>query len=34
MAVILLHPSWQARGERRFDGANHRITIEFDLTPP
>ena len=34
MGMILLHPSWQARGERRFDGANHRITIEFDLTPP
>jgi Putative 2OG-Fe(II) oxygenase len=32
--MIILHPSWQPRGERRYDGANHRIAIEFDLTPP
>lgn len=31
--MIVLHPSWQARGERRFDGTNHRITLEFDLMP-
>ncbi len=29
--MIVLHPSWQPRGERRYDGNNHRITIEFDL---
>jgi hypothetical protein len=29
--MILLHPSWQPRGERRYDGANQRVTIEFDL---
>ena len=32
--MIILHPSWQARGERRYDGAGQRVTIEFDLTPP
>lgn len=32
--LILLHPSWQPRGERRFDGESQRIAIEFDLTPP
>lgn len=32
--MIILHPSWQPRGERRFDGAGQRVTIEFDLAPP
>ncbi|HEY4942566.1 MAG TPA: putative 2OG-Fe(II) oxygenase [Rhizomicrobium sp.] len=32
--MILLHPSWLARGERRYDGEHSRVTIEFDLTPP
>jgi hypothetical protein len=32
--MILLHPSWQVRGERRYDGAAHRVTIEFDLAVP
>ena len=32
--MILLYPSWQPRGERRFDGTAQRITIEFDLTLP
>jgi hypothetical protein len=34
MGMIILHPSWQPRGERRYDGANHRVTIEFDLAVP
>jgi hypothetical protein len=32
--MIVLHPSWQPRGERRFEGANQRVAIEFDLLPP
>ena len=32
--MILLHPSWMARGERRFDGEGQRITVEFELSPP
>ena len=32
--LILLHPSWQQRGERRHDGPSPRVTIEFDLNPP
>jgi hypothetical protein len=32
--MILMHPSWQPRGERRYDGEGQRITVEFDLTPP
>ena len=32
--MIIIHPSWQPRGERRYDGANHRVAIEFDLAPP
>ena len=32
--MIVLHPSWQPRGERRYDGEGQRITIEFDLKPP
>lgn len=29
--MIILHPSWLPRGERRFEGADKRITIEFDM---
>jgi len=32
--MILLHPSWQPRGERRYDGPAQRLTIEFDLAAP
>ncbi len=32
--MIVLHPSWLMRGERRHDGEQSRVTIEFDLTPP
>jgi len=32
--MIIMHPSWQPRGERRYNGAAQRITIEFDLTTP
>ena len=32
--MIILHPSWQPRGERRYDGSAQRITVEFDLSPP
>ncbi len=32
--MILMHPSWQPRGERRFEGASQRVAIEFDLLPP
>jgi hypothetical protein len=32
--MIVLHPSWQPRGARRYDGEGQRITIEFDLVPP
>ncbi len=32
--MILLHPSWQARGERRYDGPAQRLAIEFDLAAP
>jgi hypothetical protein len=32
--MIILHPSWQPRGERRYDGAAQRVTVEFDLAPP
>lgn len=32
--MILLHPSWQPRGVRRFDGQGLRVEIEFDLLPP
>jgi hypothetical protein len=32
--MILLHPSWLARGERRYNGEHQRVMIEFDLTPP
>jgi hypothetical protein len=32
--MIVLHPSWQPRGERRHDGPAPRLTIEFDLVEP
>ena len=32
--MIILHPSWVARGERRHDGPAPRIAIEFDLAVP
>ena len=32
--MILLCPSWLMRGERRHDGEQARVTIEFDMTPP
>ncbi|HTK79718.1 MAG TPA: putative 2OG-Fe(II) oxygenase [Rhizomicrobium sp.] len=32
--MILLHPGWLARGERRFDGQGPRVTVEFELTRP
>lgn len=32
--MIVLHPAWLARGERRYEGDHTRVTIEFDLTPP
>ena len=32
--MIILHPSWQPRGERRYEGEAQRITIEFDLAAP
>lgn len=32
--MILLHPSWLPRGERRFEGTTQRVTIEFDLMVP
>jgi hypothetical protein len=32
--MILMHPSWQPRGERRFEGAGQRVAIELDLLPP
>ena len=32
--MILMHPSWQPRGERRFEGTGQRVAVEFDLLPP
>jgi hypothetical protein len=32
--MIVLHPSWQPRGERRYDGPAQRLAIEFDLIQP
>lgn len=32
--MIILHPSWLPRGERRYDGASQRVTVEFDLSAP
>ncbi len=31
--MILLHPGWMPRGERRFEGQGQRVTIEFELNP-
>jgi hypothetical protein len=32
--MIILHPSWLPRGEKRHDGPAQRLTIEFDLAAP
>jgi len=32
--MFLLYPAWLPRGERLFDGAGPRVTIEFDLMTP
>ncbi|MBS0470726.1 MAG: hypothetical protein JSR60_06615 [Proteobacteria bacterium] len=32
--MIVLHPSWLLRGERRYDGEHQRVTIEFDMMVP
>lgn len=32
--MIVLHPSWLPRGERRFEGSVQRVTVEFDLMVP
>ncbi len=32
--MVLLHPSWLPRGQRRYDGDGQRVTIEFDLAVP
>jgi hypothetical protein len=32
--MILLHPSWLPRGERRYDGPTQRVLLEFDLIAP
>ena len=32
--MIVLHPSWLARGERRYDAEHSRVTVEFDMLPP
>lgn len=32
--MIILHPSWLACGEQRFNGDSKRITIEFDMFLP
>lgn len=32
--MILLHPSWLPRGERRYDGPTQRVLLEFDLAAP
>ncbi len=32
--MIILHPAWQPRGERRYDGNAQRIAVEFDLAVP
>lgn len=31
--MIVLHPAWLACGERRFEGADKRIVVEFDMIP-
>lgn len=32
--MIILHPSWLACGERRFDGEGKRMAVEFDMMLP
>lgn len=32
--MIVLHPAWLMRGERRHDGEHQRVSIEFDLSVP
>lgn len=32
--LIILHPSWVTRGERRYEGPGQRVTVEFDLSVP
>jgi len=32
--MVVLFPSWMPCGERRYDGAAQRMTIEFDVAPP
>lgn len=32
--MIILHPSWLMRGERRLEGSAPRVAIEFDLSAP
>ena len=32
--MIVLHPSWLARGERRYGGEAGRVTVEFDVMVP
>ena len=32
--MIVLHPSWLARAERRLESEHPRVTVEFDLTVP
>ncbi len=32
--MIVLHPSWQPRGERCYNGSGQRITVEFDIAAP
>jgi Putative 2OG-Fe(II) oxygenase len=29
--MIIVHPAWLARGERRYDGDHSRVTVEFDM---
>jgi len=32
--MILLHPGWLPRGERRYEGEGQRLVIEFELIAP
>lgn len=32
--MILLHPGWLPRGERRYEGEGQRLVIEFELSAP
>ena len=32
--MILLHPGWQPRGERFYEGDGQRLVIEFELAAP